>query len=82
MLPPHPPFLNIVEETISALKSTIKKDISRPQIWFELQNRQRAREETIPLGKYRKRILVAGAERNMESITVAKSAACFRQMQT
>ena len=64
MLPPHPPFLNIVEETISALKSTIKNDISRPQILLEFQNRQRAREEDILLGEYRKEILVARAKQN------------------
>ena len=82
MLPPYSPFLNIVEQAIRALKSAIKNDISRPQIQLEMQNRRRAREENIPLGEYRKRILVAAAERNMGSITVGKSTAWFRHMQT
>ena len=82
MLPPYSPFPNIVEQAISALKSAIKNDISRPQIQLEMQNRRRAREGNIPFGEYRKRILVAAAERNMGSITVAKSTAWFRHMQT
>ena len=32
MLPPYSPFLNIVENSISALKAAIKNDISRPEI--------------------------------------------------
>jgi hypothetical protein len=62
MLPPYSPFRNIVEQAISALKSGIKNDISQPQIQLEMQNRQRAQEKNIPLGEYRKRILVAAAE--------------------
>ena len=30
-LPPYSPFLNIVEQAISALKAAIKADISRPE---------------------------------------------------
>ena len=82
MPPPHSPFLNIVEQAIRALKSAIKNDISRPQIQLDMQNRRQAREENIPLGEYRKRILVAAAERNMVSIPVGKSTAWFRHMQT
>lgn len=82
MLPPYSPFLNIVEQAISTLKAAIKNDIARPQIQREMQNRRRAREENIPLGEYRKRVLHAAAERNLGSITVAKSAAWYRHMQT
>jgi transposase len=32
MLPPYSPFLNIVENAISALKAAIKNDISRPEL--------------------------------------------------
>ena len=31
-LPPYSPFLNIVEQGISALKAAIKADISRPEM--------------------------------------------------
>ena len=82
MLPPYSPFLNIVEQAISALKAAIKNDISRPEIQQEMQNRRRAREDNIPLGEYRKRILHAAAKKNLGSITVAKSVAWFRHMQT
>ena len=31
-LPPDSPFLNIVEQAVSALKAAIKSDISRPEV--------------------------------------------------
>ena len=72
----------IVEQAISALKSAIKNDISRPQIQQKMQNGRRARKENIPLDEYRKRILVVAAETNMGSITVVKSTTHFRHKQT
>ena len=52
-LPPYSPFLNIVEQAISALKATIKADISRPEIQEQMNNREEARSQGIALGNYR-----------------------------
>ena len=51
-LPPYSPFLNIVEQAISALKAAIKADISRPEIQREMNHRHEARRQGIPLGHY------------------------------
>ena len=82
MLPPYSPFLNIVENPISPLKAAIKNDISRPEIQLEMNNRVRARQERIPLGEYRKRVMLAAAERNIDTITIRKCNLWFRHMQT
>ena len=82
MLPPYSPFLNIVENAISALKAAIENDISRPEIQLEMNNRVMARQERIPLGEYRKRVLLAADERHMDTITIRKCNAWFRHMQT
>ena len=42
-LPPCSPFLNIVEQAISALKAAIKADISRPDQREQINNRAEAR---------------------------------------
>ena len=47
MLPPYSPFLNIVEQAISALKAAIKADISRPIIQQRIQDRNEARNQGI-----------------------------------
>ena len=65
MLPPYSPFLNVVENAISALKAAIKNDIARPEIQLEMNNRDMARQERIPFGEYRKRVLLGAAERQM-----------------
>lgn len=39
----YSPFLNIVEQAISALKAAIKADISQPAIQEEINNREEAR---------------------------------------
>ena len=83
MLPPYSPFLNIVEQAISALKAAIKADISRPVIQQRIQDRNEARNQGIPLGEHRQRILLEAAQRNMNTITPAKCAVCrYRFMQT
>ena len=82
MVPPYSPFINIVENAISALKAAIKNDISRPEIQFQMNNRVRARQERISLEEYRKRVLLAAAERNMETIAIRKCNLRFRHMQT
>ena len=70
ILPPYLPFLNIVENAISALKAIIKGDISRPMVQQQINDRLRAQQENIPLGEYRKRVLLAAAERTIATITV------------
>ena len=64
------------------MKAAIKNDISRPEIQLEMNNRVMARQERIPLGEYRKRVLLAAAERHMDTITNRKCNAWFRHMQT
>ena len=67
MLPPYSPFLNIVEQAISALKAAIKADISRPDIQATIDDRDEARRQGIPLGEYRQRILLEASQRNMNT---------------
>lgn len=81
MLPPYSPFLDIVENAISALKAAIKNNISRREIQLEINNRVMARQERIPLGEYRKRISIAAAERHMDTTTIRKCNAWFKHMQ-
>ena len=80
ILPPYSPFLNIVENAISALKAAIKADISRPMVQRQMNDRLRAQQENIPLGEYRKRVLRAAAERNIATISVPKCNAWFRHI--
>ena len=75
VLPPYSPFLNPVEQAISCLKAHIKADITRPLFQNQINDRNAARNAQIPLGEYRKRVLVTAAERNLRSITVEKCAA-------
>ena len=82
VLPPYSPFLNPVEQAISCLKEHIKADITRPLFQNQMNDRNAARSAQIPLGEYRKRILVTAAERNLRSITVEKCAGWFRLMQS
>ena len=79
MLPPYSPFLNIVEQAISALKAAIKADISRPVIQQRIRDRNEARNQGISL---RQRIMLEAAQRNMNNITHVKCAAWYRFMQT
>ena len=81
-LPPYSPFLNIVEQAISALKAAIKADISRPEIQQAMCNRQEARRQGIPLGQYRTQLLLEALHRNVGTITVAKCGQWYRFMQT
>ena len=39
MLPPYSPFLNIVEQAVSALMAAVKADISRPDIQATIDDR-------------------------------------------
>ena len=80
---PYSPFLNIVEQAISSLKAVIKADISRSKIQREMNNRDEARRQGIPLGHYRTQLLMEALQRNIGTFnTVAKCTQWFRFMQT
>ena len=81
-LPPYSPFLNITEQAISSLKAAIKADISRPEIQREMNNRDEARRQGIPLGHYRTQLLMEALQRNTGAITVAICTQWFRFTQT
>ena len=49
-LPPYSPFLNIVDQAVSALKAAIKADISRPEIKVQMNNRAEARRQGLAFG--------------------------------
>ena len=53
-LPQYSPFLNIVEQAISALKA----DISRPEQQEPMNNREKARRQGIALGNFRTDLLL------------------------
>ena len=78
-LPPYNPFLNIVEQAVSALKAAIKADISRPEIQVQMNYRAEARRQGLALGNYR---LLQALWRNIGTITVAKCGQWFWFMQT
>ena len=56
---PYSPFLNIVQQAISTLKSAIKADISRPEIQEQMNNREEARRLEIALGNDRTQLLLS-----------------------
>ena len=51
MLPAYSPFLNIVEQAMSSLKTTIKGDVSRPEIQARIDDRAEVRRLGVPLGE-------------------------------
>ena len=81
-LPPYSPFLNIVEQAVSALKAAIKADISRPEIQVQMNDRAEGRRQGLALGNYRTQLLLQALQRNIGTITVAKCGQWFRFMQT
>ena len=82
MVPSYSPFLNIVEQVISALKGAIKADNSRPEIHTRIDDRDEAQRPGIPLGEFRQRTLLEASQRNMNTITAARCAGWYRFMQT
>lgn len=52
-LPPYCPFLNIVEQSIRALKAAIKADISRPEVQQQMKNHEEPRRQGIALEHHR-----------------------------
>ena len=81
-LPPYSPFLNIVDQSISALKVAIKADISRPEVQRQMNNREEARRQGIALEHNRTQFLLQALQRNVGTITPAKCGQWFRFMQT
>lgn len=81
-LPPYSPFLNIVEQAISALKAAIKADISRPEQQQQMNDRAEARRRGMALGHYRTQLLLEALQRNVGTITAAKCGQWYRFMQT
>ena len=63
VLPPYSPFLSSVEQAISCLKANNKADITRPRFQNQINDRNAAHDQNahIPLGEYRKRVLVTAA---------------------
>ena len=51
MLQAYSSFLNIVEQAISSLKTTIKGDVSRAEIQARMDDRAEVRRLGIPLGE-------------------------------
>ena len=81
-LPPYSPFLNIVEQAISALKAAIKADISRPEQQEQMNNRAEARRQGIASSNYRTKLLRQALQRIIGTITAAKCGQWYRFMQT
>ena len=81
-LPPYSPFLNIVEQAISALKAAIKADISSPEQQEQMNNREKARRQGIALGNFRTHLLLHILQRNIGTITAATCGQWYRLMQT
>ena len=81
-LPPYSPFVNIVEQAISALKAAIKADISRPEIQLLMGDREAARNRQLPLGEFRTNLLLEALQRNIGTVTAAKCGQWYRMMQT
>ena len=77
-LPPYSPFLNIVEQAISALKA----DISCPEQQEQMNNREEARRQGIALGNFRTQLLLHTLQRNIRTITAVKCGQWYRLMQT
>ena len=82
MLPPSSPFLNIVEQAISALKAAMKADISRPEVQERMNNSNEARDRGVALGVYRNQLLLEALEQNITTITAGKCAQWYPFMQT
>ena len=78
----YSPFLNLVEQAISALKAAIKTDISRPEVQARMGDRDEAIARGIPLGEFRTQLLLEALQRSIGTITPAKCTQWYRFMQT
>ena len=84
-VPPYSPFLNIVEQAVSALKPAIKADISRPEIQVQMNAALKPDIKDLPWeittrSCYVKHYRHVGMD--VGTITVAKCGQWFRFMQT
>ena len=77
-LPPYSPFLNVVEQAVRSLKSTIKDDISCPEIQVLMHDRNEARRQGIALGDYRTQLFLQELQHMIGTITGAKCGQLFR----
>ena len=66
----------------SCLKAAIKADISCPEIQRRMDNRDEVRARGIPQGEFRTQELLEDPQRNIDIVTAAKSAQCYRFIQT
>ena len=81
-LPPCSPFLNVVEQAISALEVAITAYVSRPEVQELMNNRNEARDRGVALGVYRTQLLLEAVEQSVATITADKCAQWYRLMQT
>ena len=81
-LPPYSPFLDIVEQAISAVKATIKAEISRPEQHEQMNNRAEGRRQEIALSNFRIQLLHQALQRIIGTITAAKYRQWYRFTQT
>ena len=81
-LPAYSPFLNIVEQALSALKAAIKTDISRPEVQAQMGNGDKAIARGILLGEFRTQLLLEALQRSIDTITLVKCTQWYRFMQT
>ena len=79
-IPPYSPFLNIVEECFSVLKSNIKNHIAN--LGPAAYDKEAARLRNLNMLQYRMSLLEEAAEDSWRCITAAKCAAFQRHMQS
>ena len=73
MLTAYSPFPNIVEQAIGSLKTAIKRDISRPEIQTQMDDKAKARRLGIAIGEMKTRLLLDAPQRYIDVITPAKA---------
>lgn len=71
-LPPYSPFLNPTEQANSSFKAAVKRELTRPDIQLEFDNREAANKVGITLTDHRARTIVRIGRQNVQTITVAK----------
>lgn len=81
-LPAYSPFLNIVEQAISSWKAAIKDRLSRPDQPELMMNSEEAGRQGLPLGEFRKTLLLRACNRNFHVITQPKCMQWYNHMQT
>lgn len=72
-LSPYSPFLNMAEQAISVIKSSLKTRIGSPECMVEMQNAGAAVEAHVTLPEWRRQILRRELENCFPSVTTAKT---------